>query len=784
MRVIRAARARFGHERERASTLPHAPPPTPTRHSRHQKRRSASVASVAETLDTTMKHAIESLTQDDAESALVFALVHDSEFRLATAIASSPAGIDVNVIRALLFVFDTYEDQLRKLIGLLMFQEMVDTLNWNELFRANSTTTAPVNWHFYVQIIREYTCDLGMEFLQHALQDIIVEMWDMTDSYEINPKHLQEGEDLEANRERLEALADRILDRICSSAHLYPYQIAKIYRVLEHEMMRLLERDRKSNISIPRLSAIGEEQQQQGEDRRSNTSLPRLSSIGEDGSDDLLSGSSAAREEFLMHLGGLVFLRFICPALVLPHKMHLTPNEEAPSKNLQRTLVLVAKLFQSLANNAEYGAREDYMLPFNSFLARNRSKLNRFYEQICQQSQNDSRRESMIARSHITPRISQVWTTVNGKDSVVNLTGGVTVESPEENLPILRRWIRENIEFITKEVAGDGKFRRRKKGIIVSSELKKKKPKRKLKSVKSRSPFQHPDIDVVKEVDEESERSASRSRGASAAVSPEELDEMIGHTSHRDIQLMKLYYSKLSQKGLQLLFEASDTQSDHEWATYKSKDHVDVFRRDFSRFVCPSTGFRSDKDRFVEMKASVIVKSTPRKLFQYLRSLESMSEWDEYAGSIKKVEPLDDSRVIMYRSHPKLSLWPTWLVKPRDSCDLHSFVEKTGRYDTFAVVMESIPRPDVPEIKGTVRMSYATGGFLVEPSFGEDVEVSQGADPAQGAFAKLTCVVRADFKGILPRYLAESICYRQVLSILSIRSRVEALRTQADSGWV
>lgn len=49
------------------------------------------------------------------------------------------------MIRALLYVFDTYEDQLRKLVGLLMFQEMVDTLNWNELFRANSATTAVRN---------------------------------------------------------------------------------------------------------------------------------------------------------------------------------------------------------------------------------------------------------------------------------------------------------------------------------------------------------------------------------------------------------------------------------------------------------------------------------------------------------------------------------------------------------------------------------------------------------------------------------------------------------------
>lgn len=621
-----------------------------------------------------------------------------------------------------------------------------------------------------------------MEFLQNALLDIFAELWDTTESYEVNPLHLGEDDDLQANQERLEVLADRILDKICTSAHLFPYQVAKIYRVLEMEMMRLLDRDRKSNISIPRLSAIGEDQQ--GEERKSNTSLPRLSSIGEDFADDFQVSNSAAREEFLMHLGGLVFLRFICPALVIPHKMHLTPNDEVPSKNLQRTFVLVAKLFQSLANNVEYGAREDYMVPFNSFLTRNRSKLNRFYEQICQQAQNDNRRESMIARSHITPRISQVWSP-NGKETIVNLTGAATVGSPDEYLPVLRHWIRDNIDFITKEVAGDGKFRRRTNGILVSPGLKKKKPKRKLKSSKSRSPFPHVEIDVVKEDDEESERKNSRSRVTSAAVSPEELDEMIGHTSHRDIQLMKLYYSKLSQKGLQRLFEASDLQSSHEWTSYKCKNHVDVFKKDFSKFVCPSSGFRSDKDRFVEMKASVIIKCTPRRVFQYLRSLESISEWDEYAANIKKVEPLDESRVIMYRSHPKLSLWPTWLVKPRDSCDLHSFVEKTGRYNTFAVLMESIPRPDVPELKGTVRMSYATGGFLVEPSFGEDDELSHSADPAQGAFAKLTCVVRADFKGILPRYLAESICYRQVLSILAIRAKVETARaTQADSAWI
>ncbi|TYZ68296.1 hypothetical protein PybrP1_005198 [[Pythium] brassicae (nom. inval.)] len=758
------------------------------KHPKPKRRSSSGAAAVAQALDTTMKNAIESLTQDDAESALVFALVHDTEFRLATAIASS------------------YEDQLRKLVGLLMFQEMVDTLNWNELFRANSTTTA---------IIREYTCDLGMDFLQAALQDVVLELWDATESHEVNPQLLEDGEDLAANQARLEALADRILDRICAAAPCFPYQVAKIYRVLETEMLRLLDRDRRSNLSVPRLSAIGEDQRFSDE-RKSCASLPRLSSMGDDVADDSAQsqsqsqsqhsslpsqlqppGCSAAREEFLMHLGGLVFLRFICPALVVPHKLQLTPHATAPSKTLQRTLVLVAKLFQSLANNVEYGAREDYMAPFNAFLARNRAKLHRFYDHICQQAQNDSRRESMIARSQAMPRISQVWAGgANPAPAAVNLTGAATVGSPDEYLPVLREWIRANVDVLTKEVARNGRFRRRSNGILVSPGLKKAapKPKRKLKSSKSLSPFPSVDMNIVKEVDDSDDdasnggrkasasASSSRSCGASGGVSPEELDEIIGHVSHRNIQLMKLYYSKLSQKGLQRLLQAVDPLAAAEWTAYKCKHHIGVFRRSGGG----GGARRAEKDRFVEMKASVVIRATPGRVYQYLRSLESISEWDEYAANVKKVEPIDESRVIMYRSHPKLSLWPTWLVKPRDSCDLHSFVEKTGRFDTFAVVMESIPRPDVPEIKGTVRMSYATGGFLVEPSFGEDAEHSRSADPAEGAFARLTCVVRADFKGILPRYLAESICFRQVLSVLAIRTRVEAAapRITADSSWV
>ncbi|DAZ98968.1 TPA: hypothetical protein N0F65_000500, partial [Lagenidium giganteum] len=673
--------------------------------------------------DTTIKHAIEFLAQEESESALVYALVHDPELRLATALIAvrTPNGTDAQVMRALLHVFDSYEDQLRKLIGLLMVQEMIETINWNELFRANSSTTA---------IVREYTCALGMDFLQSALQEVILELWDAPQSYEVNPLLLPPDADLAVNQQRLETLADSVLRRIFDSVSLFPYQIAKLYRLLEVEMGRLLEKDRKSLAS--RLSSIGEDMVD--DFRQSNAS----------------STASTVKEEFMMHLGGFLFLRFLCPALIMPHKMDLTPNGEPPSKALQRTLVLLAKLFQSLANNADYGSREPYMMPFNSFLTRNRPKLAQFYEQIGQQALNDCRRESMILRSNITPRISQIWMPPS-RDTMGNLAGNGffgTSNLDDDELGVLRRLMLQHVDFIAKEIGSTGRLRRRSRSVAMSPLLKKKRTtKRKLKTSKSVAlPEEDEDQSVSSSETSSVEFATPLEPGhTSGAVTAAELDKLIGHTSHRDIQLMHIYYSKLSQSGLQSLLA-------------------------------------SDKERFVEMKAHVVIQATPRQVFQYLRSLEAMPEWDQQAANIRRVEPLDDSRVIMYRSHPKLSLWPTWLVKPRDSCDLHSFVEKTGREDTFAVMMESVPRPDVPELKGTVRMSYATGGFLIEPATASDLEPE--ADGVCYPLTKLTNVIRADFKGSLPRYLAEGICYRQVLSVRSIRSRIEADLAHADASWI
>ncbi|CAH0485685.1 unnamed protein product [Peronospora farinosa] len=823
MRVLQAMRAlasglrsrpRNGNERDLASFRSSS-------HHKTQTRARTAYNSKCDAVgpDETVRNAVAFLMQEDAESALIFALVHDPEFRLASALATIPSGADVNVIRALLFVFENYEDQLRKLLGLLMFREMVHTLNWNELFRANSAATA---------LLREYTCELGGEFLQHALADVINDLWINSDGYEVNPRFLQPQDNLHANQQRLEALAERTLDRIFNAVSIFPYQIAKIYRVLELEMTRLIERDRRSNVSLPRLSAmrgscpslLSSDTGNHNNSFIESTSresaghlggLPRLSSIEEDLLDEMLTQSNnsngscstiaAAKEEFFMHLGGLVFLRFLCPALVVPHKMNLTPGNAAPGRQMQRTLVLLAKLMQSLANNVEYSAStEPFMVPFNAFLARNRLKLMRFYDHLCQRAQNDPRRESLVVRSNVAPRLSQLWSSRSGsslgKDSsIVNLTGARIMEAPEASYAVLRNWMGLHLDYLAQEVADNNKFRRQQQIVVnngsssssgtstppttstlsmTASPVKpQQRPKRKLKSSKSAT--------YPTEIQEEEDKKvnlvakANQRRNITMPVSLDELDKIMGHTSHRDNQLMKVYYATLSQNGLRRLLHVNDVDG-AEWTVYKSRGDVKVFRKTPAHFLCSSGGFASEKDRFVEMKGNVIIRSTPRRVFQYLQTLDGGSMNDDKA-LIRKVEPLDESRAVLYHQHSKLSLWPAWLVKPRDSCDLHSFIEKTGRPDTYAVLQESIPRADVPERKGVVRMALATGGYLIESFAGEDEEDSDTT------FTRLTCVVRADFKGLMPRYLAESIVYRQVLEIEAIRSSVESTQLELNA-WV
>jgi Ras GTPase-activating-like protein IQGAP2/3 len=64
-------------------------------------------------------------------------------------------------------------------------------------------------------------------------------------------------------------------------------------------------------------------------------------------------------------IGGFFFLRFINPAVVTPQAYMLVDG--VPAKHPRRTLTLIAKMLQNLANKPSY-AKEAYMMSLNQFL--------------------------------------------------------------------------------------------------------------------------------------------------------------------------------------------------------------------------------------------------------------------------------------------------------------------------------------------------------------------------------------------------------------------------------
>ncbi|KAI5283682.1 glyceraldehyde-3-phosphate dehydrogenase 1, partial [Ascosphaera aggregata] len=80
-------------------------------------------------------------------------------------------------------------------------------------------------------------------------------------------------------------------------------------------------------------------------------------------------------------IGGFFFLRFINPAIVTPRSYMLT--ESTPSERPRRTLTLIAKMLQNLANKPSY-AKEPFMAKLQPFVHQNKERMNQFLLDLCE----------------------------------------------------------------------------------------------------------------------------------------------------------------------------------------------------------------------------------------------------------------------------------------------------------------------------------------------------------------------------------------------------------------
>lgn len=99
-------------------------------------------------------------------------------------------------------------------------------------------------------------------------------------------------------------------------------------------------------------------------------------------------------------LGGLFFLRFVCPAITAPHVYGLLPSP--PTEITQRQLVLIGKVIQSIANMSTPNNREGYMAPMCNFIESSLPRIRQFYDNLrC--AANISNHSTIYERQIVVP---------------------------------------------------------------------------------------------------------------------------------------------------------------------------------------------------------------------------------------------------------------------------------------------------------------------------------------------------------------------------------------------
>jgi hypothetical protein len=79
-------------------------------------------------------------------------------------------------------------------------------------------------------------------------------------------------------------------------------------------------------------------------------------------------------------IGGMIILRYYTPAITASDEYGILKEE--PSDSLLRTLVLVAKVLQNLANGTLFGVKEEYMSTLNDFITENQERMNNYLDEI------------------------------------------------------------------------------------------------------------------------------------------------------------------------------------------------------------------------------------------------------------------------------------------------------------------------------------------------------------------------------------------------------------------
>ncbi|KAF9332087.1 hypothetical protein BG006_005063, partial [Podila minutissima] len=211
-------------------------------------------------------------------------------------------------------------------LNTLIDEEIAEALptRVNTLFRGNTLLTKALD--AYMRLV-------GTEYLDDTLGDILRAICKNKVACEVDPSKLEKHEDLKTQWRILMNHTRTCWRAVTESISHFPKDLPLVF---SHLQRRLTEK----------FSGQGPPARTTAHDQDTG---PELASLAR------YTGVS-----------GFVFLRLICPAILGPKLFHIV--REHPEPRPHRTLTLIAKSLQGLANLVLFGTKESWMVPMNEFI--------------------------------------------------------------------------------------------------------------------------------------------------------------------------------------------------------------------------------------------------------------------------------------------------------------------------------------------------------------------------------------------------------------------------------
>eukprot|EP01114_Cavostelium_apophysatum_P012697 TRINITY_DN2900_c0_g1_i3.p1 TRINITY_DN2900_c0_g1~~TRINITY_DN2900_c0_g1_i3.p1 ORF type:complete len:791 (-),score=205.27 TRINITY_DN2900_c0_g1_i3:16-2388(-) len=237
-----------------------------------------------------------------------------------------------SIARSMVLVFAS-NNKITELITTMINSEVEVADSEGTMFRKNDFTS---------KLLKVYSTLVGLDYLFDCLGKLIRELYAIhssnftdehvlhslvLDTVEVDPQKLTNDDDVSINKLQLQLLTQKIFNSIIRQVNAVPVALRFVCNTIREGVAKKFSED-------------------------------------------------AARKA----VGGFIFLRYICPSLISPHSYYLC--KDPPDSETQRQLLLVAKVLQNLSNGVQFGRKEEYMAPLNSFIQDNGPKMQKFFDEV------------------------------------------------------------------------------------------------------------------------------------------------------------------------------------------------------------------------------------------------------------------------------------------------------------------------------------------------------------------------------------------------------------------